>query len=200
MSKKCTKCGVEKELTAFNKSRRNKSGVRAECRDCQKQQNNDYRLLNYEKELSRCREKDKKYILNGKRAEWTDNWRKTEKGQAFLKEYKETYRLRKNELARVRLKSKRQEPEYKYKHNCRGLTAYAIKTGILTRQPCAVCGAKKAQAHHDDYSKPLEVRWLCSKHHAELHRNLNLIDSKTYPGRLTTSPGSSFEESKRKEW
>jgi hypothetical protein len=46
----------------------------------------------------------------------------------------------------------------------------AIRDGRLTRQPCEVCGAK-AQAHHDDYSKPLDVRWLCATHHAEWHRN-----------------------------
>ena len=37
--------------------------------------------------------------------------------------------------------------------------------------PCEVCGATKAQAHHCNYSKPLDVRWLCPKHHAEWHKH-----------------------------
>ncbi len=45
----------------------------------------------------------------------------------------------------------------------------AVRDGKITRQPCETCG-DKAQAHHDDYTKPLDVRWLCPKHHAELHR------------------------------
>jgi hypothetical protein len=45
----------------------------------------------------------------------------------------------------------------------------AIRDGKLVRQPCEVCGAK-GEGHRDDYSKPLEVRWLCRKHHMELHR------------------------------
>jgi hypothetical protein len=171
-TKKCTKCGVEKELSEFNKSSRNKSGVRAECQKCQREHGRNFRLLNYEKELERCRKKDKTYIANGKRKEWTKAWRKTEKGKAWLKEYVERYRERKNELAKIRMKPKRQTPEYKAKHNCRSLTRYAIKTKTLVRQPCEVCGAPRAQAHHEDYSKPLEVRWFCQKHHAELHKTL----------------------------
>lgn len=46
----------------------------------------------------------------------------------------------------------------------------AIRDGRITRQACEVCGEIKSEAHHDDYAKPLEVRWLCRKHHAELHR------------------------------
>lgn len=39
-------------------------------------------------------------------------------------------------------------------------------------QPCERCGASNAQRHHDDYMKPLAVRWLCPKHHGEAHREV----------------------------
>lgn len=42
----------------------------------------------------------------------------------------------------------------------------AVKNGSLIRQPCEVCGGR-SQAHHSDYSKPLEAQWLCQKHHRE---------------------------------
>jgi hypothetical protein len=46
----------------------------------------------------------------------------------------------------------------------------AIKSGKLTRGPCEVCGeTDQVFAHHEDYSKPLEVNWLCRKHHREKH-------------------------------
>lgn len=46
--------------------------------------------------------------------------------------------------------------------------ARAVREGKLERQPCEVCGAR-AQGHHPDYSKPLDVRWLCFLHHREEH-------------------------------
>lgn len=46
----------------------------------------------------------------------------------------------------------------------------AIRDGRLIRGDCEVCGKPLAQGHHDDYSKPLEVRWLCPEHHAAHHR------------------------------
>lgn len=45
----------------------------------------------------------------------------------------------------------------------------AREAGELTAQPCEICGKEKAEAHHDDYSKPLEVRWLCRSHHGQHH-------------------------------
>ncbi len=45
----------------------------------------------------------------------------------------------------------------------------AVRDGRVVRGSCEVCGVPKAQAHHDDYSKPLDVRWLCKPHHDEHH-------------------------------
>jgi len=42
----------------------------------------------------------------------------------------------------------------------------------LERQPCEVCGDLNVHAHHDDYSKPLDVRWLCRSHHGAVHRRV----------------------------
>jgi hypothetical protein len=46
----------------------------------------------------------------------------------------------------------------------------ALKGGRLTKMPCEVCGELNSHGHHDDYSKQLDVRWLCDFHHNEWHR------------------------------
>lgn len=58
------------------------------------------------------------------------------------------------------------------------LVEAAIKKGILVPRPCEVCGddgrmrdgRRRVQAHHDDYNKPLEVRWLCQRDHHAWHK------------------------------
>lgn len=56
------------------------------------------------------------------------------------------------------------------KQKAHGRVAYAIRSGYLTKLPCEKCGEKKVYAHHDDYKKYLDIRWLCSKHHSEWHK------------------------------
>lgn len=51
------------------------------------------------------------------------------------------------------------------------LVGNALRDGKLVRQPCEICGTARVEAHHDDYSKPLDVRWLCKSHHDEHHIN-----------------------------
>ena len=48
--------------------------------------------------------------------------------------------------------------------------AKAVTKGAVVPLPCFVCGREQAEAHHPDYSSPLAVTWLCTKHHAQLHR------------------------------
>lgn len=45
----------------------------------------------------------------------------------------------------------------------------AIECGRLQRKPCEICGATKSEAHHRSYDKPLDVQWLCAKHHMANH-------------------------------
>lgn len=47
----------------------------------------------------------------------------------------------------------------------------ALKSGAIKKGCCAVCGDKNVVAHHEDYSKPLLIVWLCHVHHNKLHRS-----------------------------
>ena len=48
------------------------------------------------------------------------------------------------------------------KFKARRAVAYAIRTGKMKATPCAKCKSTvKVQAHHHDYSKPLDIEWLC---------------------------------------
>ena len=48
----------------------------------------------------------------------------------------------------------------------------AVASGAVVKIPCVVCGDHKSQGHHPDYAKPLEVIWLCDRHHKEVHGRL----------------------------
>ena len=70
---------------------------------------------------------------------------------------------------------RRNNPEEMVKVYVRGITRRAINRGDLVRKPCEICKTiESVEAHHDDYAKPLDVRWLCKKHHAEHHKNEKL--------------------------
>ena len=46
----------------------------------------------------------------------------------------------------------------------------AKRKGFIVELPCEICGNTKVVGHHDDYNKPLNVRWLCQVHHIEWHK------------------------------
>jgi hypothetical protein len=63
---------------------------------------------------------------------------------------------------------KKNPPPYNEARYARAKAGVYLRRGKLERFPCEVCGAP-AQMHHDDYSRPLEVKWLCRAHHLERH-------------------------------
>lgn len=89
-------------------------------------------------------------------------------------------RLKKIEYYREydRIRGSRQTKEYrdwyvaKYprKYAAHNAVSNAIRDGYLIPQPCEECGSKKyIHAHHDDYLKQLDVRWLCAACHRDWH-------------------------------
>jgi hypothetical protein len=53
----------------------------------------------------------------------------------------------------------------------------ALRKGLLKREPCRVCGAEPADAHHADYERPLSVEFLCRKHHRRHHAEKGVSDA-----------------------
>jgi len=73
---------------------------------------------------------------------------------------------------RASINTRRHRERHPERARARTQVTQALQSGRLKRLPCEICGERKAHGHHDDYSKPLEVRWLCAKHHRELHAKL----------------------------
>lgn len=73
-------------------------------------------------------------------------------------------------------KSAKREQNNKYKvthpikYKAHARVAHALQMGLLARKPCQACGSTRwIEAHHEDYSKPLEVVWLCMACHRAHH-------------------------------
>jgi hypothetical protein len=58
----------------------------------------------------------------------------------------------------------------------------ALRKGSLRRGRCEVCGSYRVDAHHDDYTQPLVVRWLCRRHHQRLHADLRCAAAASLEG------------------
>lgn len=55
--------------------------------------------------------------------------------------------------------------------------AKALKQGLLKKLPCVICGSGRSEAHHEDYTKVLDVIWLCRLHHKHRHLQSVIIPS-----------------------
>lgn len=60
------------------------------------------------------------------------------------------------------------------KKECWSIFRRALQTGEIQRGRCW-CG-ELGQGHHADYSKPLDVTWLCHRHHMDAHGRNTCLD------------------------
>jgi hypothetical protein len=149
--KKCKICGEVKALEEFYKQPTSRDGHDSKCKICTCKVAEERRIrLSADpawllREAERHRAKTAKYIAEGRAKKLT-----TEKQRERLKKHRDANPL---------------------KNKARNLVNNSLKRGDITSQPCWC--EKKAQAHHDDYSKPLDVIWLCRRHHADRHNELS---------------------------
>lgn len=148
--KTCTNCYQDKGHDEFHKVKRHKDGLAYFCKQCtcEKARNNRLAKLDEYKEKARIKS------------------RTCQRQKQTTKEFQK----RPEEVEKSRARNRLWSKNNRIKKNAHGLVYKALAKGKLLKSTCEKCGEEKTEAHHRDYSKPLEVMWLCRVHHAEIHR------------------------------
>lgn len=87
----------------------------------------------------------------------------------YYKEYDKKRSTQPDRVSQRLSRANRWVTEFPERFKANRLLVNAVKRGEIKRQPCFVCGKLKTQGHHPDYSSPLDVVWLCTSHHVQLH-------------------------------
>lgn len=161
IEKECSRCLVVKSENLFGKLSRAKDGLSGWCKKCKTEYLNEWRKLTGNRELYRARAKERYASVDGR-----------EKCILALKRYRLTEKWKKKNAEN----SKKYRHKNKEKNKARLLVKEAIRVGRIVRGDCYVCGKKKTHAHHDDYSKPLDVVWLCHLHHNNIHGKMLYVN------------------------
>ena len=90
------------------------------------------------------------------------------KNRDKIRKYKEKYYL--NNKKTLAKNSMKWDKNNRYKKNAEQQVRRAVAKGLIIKEDCRDCGSMKVHGHHPDYSKPLEVIWLCALHHKAEHK------------------------------
>lgn len=149
----CSKCEEAKPEPEFYK--RTHGGLNRRCRSCIHEYNRSYIKNNKGKVNAYAKVYRKENP--GIHAAYNKRYAQTEKGKVSRSKAVQTYN--------------KKNPD---KERARWSVGNAIRRGKLEAPNlCEKCKrGKKLDAHHDDYSKPLTVRWLCRRCHTDHHIKL----------------------------
>lgn len=157
MKKVCKRCGKTLDISRFYQHPQMKDGHLNICVDCVKERVRKHRIQNIDAIRAYDRIRGRKPENVQKRKEYA-NRKKQEDPEAYRR-----YQLERQH---------RYRQKYREKNIAHLRVARALQSGVLVRpSTCSKCGVCcKPQAHHNDYSKPLDVVWLCGDCHAKEHR------------------------------
>ena len=184
----CTKCKEEKEQTEFS-FRKDRNVYASECKKCIAKRSNDHYKANRDEQ----NRKRKKYYLENRQIQ-------LEKRKKFYWDNREDIRKRVNASRKtpeqrsiINARGRKWAKENKEKHQANATkwkrnnpekakahqyVLWAVRLDVLKKpEVCANCKMKvRLDAHHQDYSKPLEVEWLCRLCH--MHQHEKMLDIK----------------------
>lgn len=155
MSKPCVVCGQEKSLTDFYAQPKNTDGHMHICKVCHKARMAKRRLDKSDEIQAYDRERG---LLPHRKLAVKERAPK----------YKDTPA---RQIRNMRAK-------YPEKATARNILGAAVRDGrVIKPDACQECGILKSNlhGHHHDYSKPLDVRWLCTGCHGAVHRRENEV-------------------------
>jgi len=159
----CIKCNEKKDISLFYKED-SKRGHTNKCMNCLKKIRKEYRDNNKIK-IQKANKK--------RRIQKTIEARKSrDKNRCSINiKQRENYKKNREKYILASRESRSKYPEKEKAHNIiRGL----IRSGKIIRPSiCSACNKTcKPQAHHEDYSKPYEIIWLCRSCHMKHHKGV----------------------------
>jgi len=160
----CKTCGRELPLDRYYFWKKRNS-YDCHCKECVSERKKMLYRTKYgehHREYNRKRYQENKEYCDKKNKEWVEKNR--EKHNSYTRKYKE-----KNK-EKIKLANKKYERENPEKVRAHHYLNNRIHRGLIKRgESCEICGAEGyVEAHHDDYSKPLDVIWCCKKCHWKL--------------------------------
>ena len=145
--KTCSTCKASKPLTEFYRS----GGFLSSCKECKRA----YARANRAKRVDYYRQFDRDRHAN--------NQSRRDYDHAQSRQWRKDNPKRHAQLtAEWRLRN----PE---KYQAHIILNNAKNSGKISPMSCAHCDNPKTDAHHHDYSRPLDVTWLCHRCHAQRH-------------------------------
>jgi len=193
MMKKCYICKEIKEISEFYNDKSQSGGKSYECKKCKSEIRKKQRLSNVDKYREQQRkslernydsirasqkrhlEKNRDKILKRRRENRLNKRDEINKKESLRRKNDPLYYIK--ERKRQKAWREKNKEKLKNKTDTHKLVMYAVKLGILSKpKECSKCGQmKRIEGHHEDYSKPLEVIWLCNPCHQALHKTKKII-------------------------
>jgi hypothetical protein len=166
----CIKCEELKELSMFPryKNRRKEWAYTNVCKACTKIH---YKDKHYNEHRDACLERSRKQKEENRDGylDYLRNYYQENKEK--LRENNKLYQKNNRDKANERSRAYRITEEGNMKEKARSRVQTALRNGTLIRPSiCECCNQELfVEAHHEDYSKPLEVNWLCKDCHWGRH-------------------------------
>ena len=148
----CSVCKKSLPVSDFYVANKENGRLFTECKECCKARTRK----NRNEKIDYYRNYDKIRASDERRVESTKKYRHSKKGLDAHQKRNAVYRSNNVE-----------------KYNAHKKVTAAINGGKLKRpSTCSVCGCGgKIEGHHEDYSRPLDVTWLCQSCHKLAHRH-----------------------------